>query len=458
MLCASMAAYLGQGTAAFLFLLGESLLSYAVALLIVRFPRYKKALLTAFLTATVGALVALKYADLIVRSVSSVWPVWQISPGSHVFQMAAPLGISFFTLMSIAYVVDVYNDICRPERNPFKVYLGMSFFPIVTSGPIERLSSLLPQISNPQPLTYDRFRRGALYILWGFFKKVVIADRIGGVVNMVFSSPADYEPILKVLAAVLFSIQVYCDFSAYSDIAVGVGRWLGLDMIINFRTPYFSKSVKEYWQRNHISLSTWFRDYLFVPLSGGRIDMVHVAWGLLLVFGISGLWHGASWTFLVWGLLHGVYIIRDLINERRRRGKKNSPGWRHSVWEIKERVITLILICISLVFFRANSFYDAFEILKGFPGMAVECGRLIDATYLRPVLGRIGLARSEWFICIGGIAAWIAVEAVLQVKNITERFYRQPSWVRWCCYYAALAAGLLLGSFNQSQGFIYQQF
>ena len=458
LLTGSVIAYSRQGMAPGLIIVVESLIAYFSALLMIKCPRGKKQILVAHVMVAIGSLITMKYSGLIVDTIWQSGPLKVKNLPAPAVPWLAPLGISFYTLMSIAYVSDVYSEVSSPERNPLKVLLGLCFFPIVTAGPIERLSSLIPQLSAPKIMTYERFRRGALFLLWGFFKKMVIADRIGIVVNTVYADPAACEPILKVIAAILFVVQIYCDFSAYSDMAVGMGRLLGVDLIINFNTPYFSRTVKEYWQRNHISLSTWVRDYLFVPLVARRMSLARISWALMLVFGVSGIWHGASWTFLAWGLLHGIYLVRDTINERRWKSRPAHSHWIERLRVAKERIIALLLICISLIFFRAASFNDAMEILRGFYQAAVALPQIADAAYLRAVIGSTGLDRLGWLIGMSGIAVWLGVEAALQRRDAVESFYARSPVLRWMAYYTLLLAGLLLGTFNQTQGFIYQQF
>lgn len=223
--------------------------------------------------------------------------------------MLLPVGISFYTFQSLSYSIDVYRGEKEPERNFGKFALYVAFFPQLVAGPIERSTNLLPQFDRRISFDYDRFVSGLRLMLWGFFKKIVIADRLAIYVNEVYNSPAEFQGLTLILATYFFAFQIYCDFSGYSDIAIGAARIMGYDLMINFRQPYFSQSIAEFWKRWHISLSTWFKDYLYIPLGGNRVAKNRWYFNLMAVFLISGLWHGANWTFVLWGFLHGFYLV-----------------------------------------------------------------------------------------------------------------------------------------------------
>ena len=220
-----------------------------------------------------------------------------------------PVGISFYTFQSMAYTIDVYRGVVEPEKHLGIMATFVAFFPQLVAGPIERAPHMLPQFRQRMSFDQARTVEGLRLILWGAFKKIVIADRLAIYVNTVYNAPRHYSGLPLIAATIFFAFQIYCDFSAYSDIAIGAAKILGFDLMENFRQPYFSKSVREFWGRWHISLSTWFRDYLYIPLGGNRVTFTRHLLNLMIVFVVSGLWHGASWTFVIWGALHGLYIV-----------------------------------------------------------------------------------------------------------------------------------------------------
>ncbi|MCE7945771.1 MAG: MBOAT family protein, partial [Chlorobi bacterium CHB1] len=232
------------------------------------------------------------------------------------FDILLPVGISFYTFQTLSYTIDVYRSEKTPERNFIKFALYVTFFPQLVAGPIERSTRLLPQFDHEHKFDANRVVSGLRLMLWGFFKKLVIADRLALYVNEVYNNPADYTGLPVIIATYFFAFQIYCDFSAYSDIAIGAARVLGFDLMKNFRQPYLAQSIGEFWKRWHISLSTWFRDYLYIPLGGNRVSRLRWYVNLMAVFLISGLWHGANWTFVVWGALHGSYFVLSLLTQK----------------------------------------------------------------------------------------------------------------------------------------------
>ncbi|MFO7653519.1 MAG: MBOAT family protein [Candidatus Krumholzibacteriia bacterium] len=322
------------------------------------------------LTTNLGLLFAFKYYGFFSDSLAAL----SGSLGRDVMfpelQILLPVGISFYTFQTLSYTIDVYNRKRPPERHLgiFAVYV--SFFPQLVAGPIERSTSLLPQFRQVHVLEASRVATGLRLILWGFVKKVVIADRLALYVDVVYDDPSSFGGAALITASILFAVQIYCDFSGYSDIAIGTARIMGFDLMTNFRQPYFASSIREFWQRWHISLSTWFRDYVYIPLGGSRNGAVLTYANLLVTFIISGLWHGANWTFVVWGALHGMYLATsNMTSGIRRRFVARThvdavPGLL-PVWRV---FATNVLVLFGWIFFRANSLDDAFLIIGRIAG------------------------------------------------------------------------------------------
>jgi len=255
------------------------------------------------LLSNLGLLFFFKYWNFFSGETRALLDSWNIMADVPTFQLLLPVGISFYTFQTLSYTIDVYNGKLEPEKNLGRFALYVSFFPQLVAGPIERATHLLPQLRQTFDFDYQRVVSGLQQMLWGFFKKVVIADRLAVYVNEIYASPGDENGLALLLATYFFAFQIYCDFSGYSDIAIGAARVMGYDLMENFRTPYLSKSIREFWSRWHISLSTWFRDYLYIPLGGNRVPQVRWFLNLFIVFVVSGFWHGANWTFLIWGAL-----------------------------------------------------------------------------------------------------------------------------------------------------------
>ncbi|WP_282085909.1 MBOAT family O-acyltransferase [Aquimarina algiphila] len=267
-------------------------------------------------------------------------------------QIILPVGISFYTFQTLSYSIDIYRGKLQPTKDFIAFAAFVSFFPQLVAGPIERATNLVPQFLKKRTFTYKTFSYGIKLMIWGFFLKLVVADRAAIYVNAVYNNTENHDGLSFIAATVLFAFQIYGDFAGYSLIAIGTSKLFGFDLMTNFRRPYFSASVSEFWTRWHISLSTWFRDYLYIPLGGNRVAKPRWLFNLFITFLISGLWHGANWTFVVWGALNGLYLILEvLLFKKRRKGVFNV-------------VLTFALINFAWVFFRANSIEDAFYIIK----------------------------------------------------------------------------------------------
>ncbi len=388
-----------------------------------------------------------------------------IGPLTRSFDLLLPVGISFYTFQALGYTIDVYRKEIEPEKNILRYALFVSFFPQLVAGPIERSKNLLIQIAQidhiptGQLLRYDRIASGLRIMLWGYFMKMVIADRLAIIVNTVFDAWFFYGTVELVLAAAAFSIQIYCDFAGYSTIAVGAAKVMGFSLTDNFDTPYFSGSIQEFWRRWHISLSTWFKDYLYIPLGGNRCGRLRRHWNILVTFLVSGLWHGASWHFVVWGGLHGVFQIiaaetgpyRDMLYERTHT-KCTSFSFRFG-----QVAATFVLTTFAWIFFRARSLTQA-------------CG-YIGRIFTKPdwhvltdgSLCQLGLNRVETNVLL--VSLWVLFGAGLvkyRKKETPDLFLdRQCAWFRWAAVAGMFAFIFLFGvygpGFDAGQ-FIYFQF
>lgn len=300
-----------------------------------------------------GVLFIFKYYNFAIESIVTVASLFSLQLSPSLTDLVLPVGISFYTFQTISYVIDVYRRNMPAEKHLGYYATYVAFFPQLVAGPIERARDLLPQIKANHCLEYDFATYGLKLIAWGYFKKIVIADTLAVFVKEVFQNPYDYHGLSLILATLAFTIEIYCDFSGYSDIAIGTARLFGIKLMNNFRSPYFSASIKEFWGRWHISLSSWMKDYVYIPLGGNRVSFVRHKLNLLLTFLVSGLWHGANWTFVIWGGIHGIAQVIESIIFQKRDGAERRLG-------IVLRVVATFLICSAAwVFFAANSLGDA---------------------------------------------------------------------------------------------------
>jgi len=410
--------------------------------------RWRKLLLMAALTMNLGFLFIFKYFNFFISSAQTLLSYAQIEAPLPVVDFLLPVGISFYTFQKISYIVDVYRGQQPAEKNLGIFALFVAFFPQLVAGPIERTGNLLPQFFMPYAFDYDRVVSGLRRMAWGFFKKVVIADKVAVIVNLVYNNPTDYEGLPLVLATYLFAFQIYCDFSGYSDIAIGAARVLGINLMENFRQPYLSLSVSEFWRRWHISLSTWFRDYLYIPLGGNRVPVVRRYVNLFLVFVVSGLWHGANWTFVIWGGLHGAYLISEILLQQPLSRLSNSLGLTRFPQVLTGLRIFVVfhLVTFAWIFFRANTLTDAFYVVTH-----LFAPWQITATRLQLQLSLFTV------MVIGCSILWMEM---IEYARREGHFalYRQPVWVRWSSYYAIIMTILLLGELHGTGQFIYFQF
>jgi D-alanyl-lipoteichoic acid acyltransferase DltB (MBOAT superfamily) len=424
----------------------------------------KRLILAGSLMINLGILFFFKYYHFAVESVGFFTCGRILFPS---FDVLLPVGISFYTFQALGYSIDVYYGRVRAERNFITYSLFVTFFPQLVAGPIERTGNLLPQFKVNHEFDYDRVTSGLRLVVWGMFKKVVIADRLAIYVNGVFRNPADYNAVSLALAVFFFTFQIYCDFSGYSDIAIGCARVLGFNLMNNFRQPYFSRSITEFWRRWHISLSTWLKDYLYIPLGGNRKGKVRQKINLLITFLISGLWHGAAWHFVVWGALHGVYQIigRSTAPFRNAAGRKVGLPEESRLRKVIQVCITFTLVCFAWIFFRANTIADAFLIIAKLATLPAELARY---AHILPEDGIINTARAAIQNASGFgainlglsgifISILLAVDVFIGKTHNGKTMRRQPLVLRWAGYYILILTIILSWNAGSSQ-FIYFAF
>lgn len=407
----------------------------------------KKAWLWLSVGVNLGFLGVFKYYNFFAQSFADSLSLLGVQTNFGTLQVILPVGISFYTFHGLSYVIDLYRGKTEPERNFIDYSLFVSFFPLLVAGPIERAPHLLPQIRREREFDYAKAVDGLKQILWGLFKKIVIADNCAEHVNTIFNNSSAYSGSTLVLGALLFALQIYCDFSGYSDIALGTARLFGIDLFRNFNFPYFSRDIAEFWRRWHISLSSWFRDYLYIPLGGSRGGPWLTVRNVLLIFLVSGLWHGANWTFIAWGFLNALYILPSIIFGTNRhnldivaRGKL-FPSAR----EFSEIAVTFALTTFAWIFFRAGSLRHAAAYVSG----------IFSASLLSvPHFPGIGLAVPLFlFTMLFVIVEWLGREQQYAIARLGAG---RPKAVRWAFYYCiVLAITFFPGS---QQEFIYFQF
>lgn len=409
-------------------------------------PRTRKLWLIVSILVNLGILSVFKYLDFFGSSIGAV--VGYVPPSLN---LVLPVGISFYTFQSMSYTIDVYQGKIAPARHPGIFATYVSFFPQLVAGPIERAGNLLPQFKEKSVFDISRTVSGLQLILWGFFKKVVIADRIAIYVNTVHGDLHNYTGEALLLAMALFSFQIYCDFSSYTDIAIGTARIIGFDLIENFRQPYFATSVGDFWRRWHMSLGSWFRDYIYIPLGGSRVPLPRHMLNLMIVFFLTGMWHGAGWTFIIWGCLHGTAVSLQVF--MRRMGWKIFPEKETFLTLGVKMLLTFSFVTFTRIFFRSTSIEDAFYIIQHL--FVFDPGTDLTAMFAGGLLG----AQVEFVLSIALIIGLLGVDAMLARAPLSELFARTPLVLRWGLYYAMGFAVVFSGLYGTgAQQFIYFQF
>ena len=392
------------------------------------------------LAINLGMLAYFKYANWFIESWIDAWAAAGVTMHASTLKIILPVGISFYTFQTLSYSIDVYRRQLTPTRDFIAFAAFVSFFPQLVAGPIERASALLPQIERRRTFDYDQAVSGMRLILWGLFKKVVVADTCAIYVNDIFANHTAYSGPTLMLGAVYFAFQIYGDFSGYSDIAIGTSRLFGIQLMTNFRTPYFSRDIAEFWRRWHISLSTWFRDYLYIPLGGSRLGKAKAVRNTFIIFLVSGFWHGANWTFVAWGGIHALLFLPLLLRGNNRRHTEDLTGWP-SLRELAGIAWTFAAVTLAWVFFRADSVTMALDYIARWGLMPSPDLPLAHVS--KTALGWIGVTLAvEW---LGQQPRWAALA-----------FSRRMVAVRWAVY--AVAMWLCLKHFQGQTDFIYFQF
>lgn len=404
----------------------------------------RKLFLWTSLAINLGLLGYFKYANFFLEQLDGAFTLLGHPIHAERLDIILPVGISFYTFQTLSYTLDVYHKRLKATRDPIAFAAYVSFFPQLVAGPIERATNLLPQFTSPRTFSYPVAVDGLRQILWGLFKKVVIADNCAEQVDRIFGQYGSLDGSTLLLGAVLFAFQIYGDFSGYSDIAIGTARLFGFSLMRNFAFPYFSRDIAEFWRRWHISLSTWFRDYLYVPLGGSRGGTAMKVRNTFIIFLVSGFWHGANWTFIVWGALNAIYFLPLLLAKRNRQnlGIVAEGGALPSFRDLLHVASTFLLTCVAWVFFRAPDVGTAVAYLGG----------MVDASLFSiPHLGQHAL--------LPLVVLFVAVEWVGREGQhaLEELWLRWPRLLRWSAY-AALV--FLMGMFMRTEEtpFIYFQF
>ena len=416
--------------------------------------RFKKLVLGLGIAINLAVLLYFKYFNFLSENYRVILNHFGHDTPFQTLDILLPVGISFFIFQAIGYTVDVYRGEIYAEKNFFKYALFVSFFPQLVAGPIERSKNLLRQLSDSPDFNYDSARSGLLIMLWGFFLKLVIADRCAVLVNTVYSNYQSYHGIQLVIASILFTFQIYCDFMGYSVIAKGAAKVLGYELIDNFNAPHFAVSIKDFWRRWHISLSTWFRDYLYFPLGGSRCSKFKKERNLLIVFAISGLWHGSNWTYVIWGLLHGIYqVIEDILLPSYLKFKdKYNINTESFSFKFLNILKTFFLVSLGLVFFRSDTVTDAVIYIKNSFDLS-NIGILFNGG-----LYQLGLNEKNMTFLFIGLFSLLVSSLMRENKiNVEEWIQNQNIIFRYMLYWGAIIM-IMLSSNITGQEFIYFQF
>ncbi len=451
LLAASYVFYMNLHVAYGLLLLFTTALTYFLALGLEKAPDRagKKRCLLGGVLPLVGILLVFKLGAPVIDRLNALAEAGRLSMHPLTVKILLPAGVSFYFFQSMGYLIDVYRGKSKAERHFGYYALFVSFFPQLLAGPIGRADSLLPQLKKERSFDYENVTYGLKLMAWGYFKKLVIADVFATVVDKVYNNPYSYVGLVFIITTVMFAIEIYCDFSGYSDIAIGCARLFGVELASNFRNPYLSFSIREFWSRWHISLSTWFRDYVYIPLGGSRAGRFRHCLNLFLTFLVSGFWHGSSLTFLFWGGIHGVPQILETFIYPKTRGGVSVIRKKHW-WQLP---LTFIVLCFTWIFFRANTIQDAFWIISR---LFWDIGRPLN--YLKPAVICLDMPYLSMFGMALSAAALFVWDLLSLKQDVIKLISRQRGLVRWPLYVLLLVAIALFSHKGIATEFIYFQF
>ncbi len=391
-----------------------------------------------------GFLGVFKYYNFFADSFAAALSQLGVNSNFSTLQVILPIGISFYTFHGLSYVIDIYKDRIKPERNFVDYSLFVSFFPLLVAGPIERATHLLPQLLKKREFDYTKAVDGLRQILWGLFKKIVIADNCAEYANTIFNNSADYSGSTLVMGALFFTLQIYGDFSGYSDIALGTARLFGIELLRNFAFPYFSRDIAEFWRRWHISLSSWFKDYLYIPLGGSKGGMWMKIRNTFIIFIVSGFWHGANWTFVIWGFLNALYIMPSIIFKTNRNNIEIVAKGKYlpTLQEFLAIGVTFSLTVFAWIFFRAENVTHAFSYIAEI---------FSSSLFTYPTIS--GAKNIKILIALFILIEWLGREQQFAIATLGKNWYKP---FRWAFYYAVVVA--IFWYTGKEQEFIYFQF
>lgn len=428
--------------------------SYGFALLISREKREsrKKKLLICGIAVIVGMLFVFKYFNFVSVNVVGILRFFSLPVQEVTLKLLLPVGISFYTFQTLSYLIDVYKGKIEAEHHFGYYALYVSFFPQLVAGPIERPENLLPQLRNPRKFEYAQARDGLILISAGLFKKIVIANTLAKGADIIYNHLFYYKGLVLIIATVMFAFQIYCDFGGYSDIAIGSAKLLNINLMNNFECPYFSTSIKEFWGRWHISLSRWLRDYIYIPLGGNRVPKWKQYRNLMVTFFLSGLWHGAEWTFILWGCIHGFYQVMENFLTGKARGYFNPEN---KPVKLFKWFLTFSLVCFAWIFFRADSLSDAFYVITNMFAGITDPVQYIKAAYEAPrAVSKLGML----ILCLEMLLLFKMDWVQYKSGNVVNFLNTKNRYLKWV-YCIIFVIVLLLCSVKNAGGeFIYFQF
>ena len=451
LLAASYAFYMTLHAAYGLLLLFSTVLTYFLALELEKTPAQtkRKLCLLGGVLPLVAVLLLFKLGAPVIGRINALIDAGRLALQPLTLKILLPAGVSFYFFQSMGYLIDVYRGKIHAERHFGYHALFVSFFPQLLAGPIGRADALLPQLKKERRFDYESVTYGLKLMAWGYFKKLVIADVFAATVNKVYDNAHSYVGLVFIIVTVMFAIEIYCDFSGYSDIAIGCAKLFGIELATNFKSPYLSFSIKEFWSRWHISLSTWFRDYVYIPLGGSRVPKWRNCLNLLITFLVSGFWHGSSLTYIFWGAVHGLLqIVETFIYPKTRRGV---PVTRKKHWW--QLPITFAILCFTWIFFRANTIQDAFWIISR---LFWDIGRPVN--YLKTAVICLDMPYLTMFGMMLPAAALLLYDMLSLKQDVIALVSRQRAPIRWGVYVVLLVVIALFSHKGIATEFIYFQF